>query len=58
MIYCKSYDEARLEAINLLFHYDCRIKTITISSDNSKLEHWPFTVDYEDFSEEEYVNIL
>ena len=59
MIHCRTYDEARMEVINIMSHYDCKVKTITINiQEDSKFERYPFVVDYEDFSEEEYENIF
>jgi hypothetical protein len=54
MIYCHTYDEARLEVINIMSRYGCRVKTIVINAQDPN-EHYPFTVEYEDFSSEEEI---
>ena len=51
MIYVKSYDEARFEAINLLSTYDCNIENLTIIHSPSKYGDWQ--VDYNTFKENE-----
>ena len=58
MIYCCTYDEAKLEVINIMSRYDCRVKTITINvQEEPKFGLYPFIIDYENFSEEEYEKI-
>jgi hypothetical protein len=52
MVICKTYDEARLTAIEKISYFDCHITKITITYDNIT-NRW--IVDNEDFDDDEWL---
>ena len=60
MTLCTSFDEARLEAIRLLSDSDCRVQCIYFQKicKSSKNPLYTIGVDYEEWSEKEYDNII
>ena len=55
MIICNNYDEAKLLAVSLISDFNNQIKELTITYNK---ENKSFTIDYEEFSDDEYEEIF